>query len=161
MQENTERRQIPYHEYRVIAHLLRAHVGQFGERLKGMVAFGNLLTRPDAYDIDLLEIIEGWEDKRFGEFDASADPGLRGKLRLYFLTPEVFENPAIVEDREERKWVEELLERVRHGYEIVTESPPESVRRILDQTGAHSTFTAPPSGSVQFADPFELSTKGQ
>jgi hypothetical protein len=159
MQDSTELREISYHEYRIIARLLQAHVDQYGDRLKAMIAFGGLLTQWDVFDIDLLEVIQGWEGKRFGEFSAEADPALRGKLRLYFLTPEEFENPAIIGETEERKWVQELLERVRQGYRIITESPPEWAQRVLERARFASTFTAPPSGSVEFADPYKLSNK--
>jgi len=158
---NTERREIPYEEYRVITHLLRRHLEQYQDRLRAMVAFGDLLTQWDEFDIDLLEIIEGWDDKRFGQFSGQADPALRGKLRLYFLTPEEFENPAVIQEPGERKWVEDLLERVRQGYEVVTESPPGWVRRGLERARFSSTFTAPPSGSVEFTDPYTLTRKGR
>jgi hypothetical protein len=157
---NTERREIPYEEYRVITHILRRHLEQYQDRLRAMVAFGDLLTQWDEFDIDLLEIIEGWDDKRFGQFSGQADPALRGKLRLYFLTPEEFENPAVIQEPGERKWVEDLLERVRQGYEVMTESSPGWVRRGLERARFSSTFTAPPSGSVEFTDPYTLNRKG-
>jgi hypothetical protein len=160
MPVNTERREIPYFEYRVIADLLRAHVEQYGDRLKGMVVFGDLLTQWDAFDIELLEIIEGWEDNHFGEFAELPNLPMRGRLRLYFLTPEEFENPTSIQDSKERMWVEELLDRVREGYEIVTESPWGWVRQVLDRGRYPSTFTAPPSGSVGFKDPLNLPKKG-
>lgn len=156
MRENTDLHEISYHEYRVIARLLRAHLEAYQDRLKAMVAFGDLVTTGETFDIELLEIIEGWEDKRFGEFSRSEDLPLRGSLRLYFLTPEEAENPAVIEDAEEQKWVRELLERVRKGYEVIMESPPGRARRLLDQVGLHSTLTPPPSGSVTFTDPYKL-----
>src|ERR1051326_3929802 len=108
MQENTERPEISYHEFRIIARLLQAHTEEYRDRLKAMIAFDDLVTRGDTFDIDLLEIIEGWNDRRFGEFARTADLPLRGRLRLYFLTPEEFESPAVIEEPEERKWVEDL-----------------------------------------------------
>src|SRR5207248_1895739 len=122
----------------------------------------DLVTRDDTFDIDLLEVVEGWEGKRFGEFAGSAQLPLRGRLRLYFLTPEVFRNPALIDDPEERRWVEDLLERMRAGYEIIMEIPPGWVRGVLDgQQPAYSTLTAPPSGSVQFEDPYRLTRRGE
>jgi hypothetical protein len=159
MPVKNERREIPYEEYRIIARLLQAHVDQYGDRLKAMIAFGDLLTQWDAFDIDLLEVIQGWEGKRFGEFSSAAEPALRGKLRLYLLTPEEIESPALIQEPEERKWVEQLLERVRQGYEIITESSQGWTQRVLERARFASTFAAPPSGSVEFADPYKLSAK--
>jgi hypothetical protein len=126
-----------------------------------MVAFGDLLTQENAFDIDLLEIVDGWEERRFGRFVRQEDLPLRGELRLYFLTPEEFTNPAVIERPEERKWVEELLDRVRQGYEIVMDSPPGWLRQILERAPIHSTLTPPPSGSVGFTDPSRLVKKGK
>jgi hypothetical protein len=78
------------------------------------------------------------------------------ELRLYFLIPEEFTNPAVIERPEERKWVEELLDRVRQGYEIVMDSLPGWLRQILERAPIHSTLTPPPSGSVGFTDPSRL-----
>lgn len=157
---SVQAREIPYHEYRIITLLLRAHLVELRGRLKAAIAFGELLVQPDAFDIDLLEIVEGWEDKRFGQFADLPDPSPRGTLRLYFLTPEEFQNPRVIPDPEERQWVEELLNRVRQGYEVVTETDPGWVRRVLDRTEGHSSLLAPPSGSVEFRDPYQLLQKG-
>jgi hypothetical protein len=161
MQENTERREIAYHEYRVIARLLRAHVDEYQDRVRAMVAFGDLVTSGDTFDIDLLEVVEGWEDRRFGRFSRSEDLPLRGELRLYFLTPQEFEDPSVIPEPEEQRWVVELLERVRRGYEVVMESPPGWARRVLDQIRVYSTITAPPSGFLGDTDPFRLTRKAK
>jgi hypothetical protein len=157
MEPTASHPEIPYQEYRVIAHLLRAHVAQHGQHLQAMIAFGDLVTRGDTFDIDLLEIVEGWTGKRFGEFPGSIDLPLRGRLRLYFLTPEVFRDPERIEDREERQWVEDLLARVREGYEIIVEAPNGTASQVLHAPqGWISTFSGPPSGSVIFDDPYKL-----
>jgi hypothetical protein len=162
MEAATQRQEISYHEYRVIAHLLRAHLKEHQNRLKAMIAFGDLVTRGDTFDIDVLEIVEGWEGTRFGRFSGPAELPLRGELRLYFLTPEVFENPVLIEDPEERRWVEDLLDRVRAGYEIITELPSGWVRSVLDRPEPrYSPLTPPPSGVVQFDDPYLLTRKGE
>jgi len=57
MEPSTERAEISYHEYRVIAHLLRAHVAEHQNRLRAMIAFGDLITGANAFDIDLLEVV--------------------------------------------------------------------------------------------------------
>ena len=161
MPENTERHEISYHEYRVIARLLRAHVDEYPDRVKAMVAFGDLVTRGDTFDIDLLEIVSGWKDKRFGRFSRSEDLPLRGELRLYVLTPQEFEDPSVIQEPEERRWVVELLERVRRGYEVVMESPPGWAQQALDRNRAYSTITPPPSGFIEDTDPFKLTRRGK
>jgi hypothetical protein len=162
LEESRQRPEISYHEYRVIAHLLRAHVDEHKTRLKAMIAFGDLVTRGDTFDIDLLEIVEGWEGTRFGQFSGPAHLPLRGKLRLYFLTPEVFQDPALIDDPAERVWVQDLLDRVRDGYEIIMEIPTGWVRRVLEpRQRVYSTLTAPPSGSVVFGDPYRLTLYGE
>lgn len=159
MEQSTLRPEISYHEYRVIARLLRAHVDEHQNRLKAMIAFGDLVSRGDSFDIELLEIVQDWQGERFGQFSRSTDLPLRGDLRLYFLTPEVFTNPAVIKDAQERQWVEDLLNRVRAGYEIIMEIPAGWVRPVLDRQAVDSTLTAPPSGSVQFTDPLRLTRK--
>jgi len=162
MEGTVERLEIPYHEYRVIAHLLRAHVDEHGGRLKAMIAFGDQVVGGATYDIDLLEVVEGWEGKRYSEFSRSRHLPLRGTLRLYFLTPEVFENPSLIEDPDERQWVQSLLNRVRAAYEVIMDAPPGWVRGVLEPlAGVYSSLTAPPSGAVVFGDPYRLTRKGE
>jgi hypothetical protein len=103
MSVNTERREIPYHEHFIIVRLLRAHMDEYPGRVKALVAFGDLVTGGDTFDIDLLEIIEGWEGKRFGRFSRTEDLPLRGELRLYFLTLQEFQNSSVVQEPEERQ----------------------------------------------------------
>jgi hypothetical protein len=161
MRENTVRHEISYHEFHIIARLLRAHVDEYQDRVKAMVAFGELVTSGDTFDIDLLEVVEGWEEKRFGRFSRTEDLRLRGELRLYFLTPKEFEDPSVIRSPEERKWVEELLDRVRQGYEIVMESPLGWAQRVLERSHLQSPVTPPPSGSIENRDPFSLTRKGK
>ena len=161
MQENTERHEISYHEYRVIARLLRAHVDEYHDRVRAMVAFGELVTSGETFDIDLLEVVEGWEDRRFGRFSRSEDLPLRGELRLYFLTPEEFEDPSVIQEPEEQRWVVKLLDRVRRGYEVVMESPLGWAQRVLDQNRVYPTITPPPSGFLGDTDPFRLTRKAK
>jgi hypothetical protein len=161
MQENTEQHEISYHEYRVIARLLRAHADEYRNRVKAMVAFGDLVTSGDTFDIDLLEVVEDWEDRRFGRFSRSEDLPLRGELRLYFLTPQEFENPSVIQEPEERRWVVELLERVRQGYEVVMESPLGWAQQVLERNRVNSTIAPPPSGFIEETDPFRLTRKGK
>jgi hypothetical protein len=150
-----ETSRIPYLEYRSIGTLLRAHVDSYGENLRAVVAFGELVTTGQTFDIDLLEVVDGWEGGRLGEFGTSADLPLRGRLRLHFLTPQEFEDPTVIADLAERDWVETLLKKVGQGYEIVMESPPGYARRVLEKSRSVSTATPPPSGFVGSTDPLK------
>lgn len=151
---------ISYHEYRTIAQLLQAHAAEHGHRLRAMVAFGELVTTDSSVDIDLLEIVEGWEGKRLWPFSSTPELPLRGQLRLHFLTPEEFENPGLVQEPDEQAWVRELLERVHHGYEIVMDRSPGWVQRVLGGSERVSAATAPPSGVGRSGSPLALTHGG-
>jgi hypothetical protein len=153
MIEETDLYRIPYEEYRAIGRLLRAHADAHGDRLRAVVAFGALVTTGQTYDIDLLEVVEGWQDGRVGEFKSSAALPLRGQLRLYFLTPRDFEEPAAIEEEKEQRWVEALLARVVQGYEIVLETPPGYARRALERERSGHNLPPPPQGYVGWSDP--------
>lgn len=160
MEPNNASREISYHEYRTIAQLLQAHADEHQGRLRAMIAFGDLLTTDNSVDIDLLEIIEGWQGKRLWPFSSTAELPLRGQLRLYFLTPEEFENPAVIQDPEERRWVEDLLRRARQGYEIIMDRTPGWVRGVLEGSRGVSAATAPPSGVGRSGSPLVLTPRG-
>lgn len=119
MYEN-ELARISYDEQRAIGSLLRAHLRTHKGQLRAMVAFGDLVTRGGTYDIDLLEVVEGWQGLPSIAFGSSADLPLRGLLRLYFLTPEEFEHPGKLVDASKRR----LMEQVQEGYTVIYEDPP-------------------------------------
>lgn len=156
MERNSQARDISYHEYRVIARLLRAHVDQYHERLRAMIAFGDLVTRDDSVDIDLLEVVDGWTGKRLWAFSGPGELPLRGELRLYVVAPEEFEKPAVIEDLEERQWVEELLQRVRQEHQIIMDTKPGWARLVLSGRPTVSTATPPPSGIGHAGSPLTL-----
>jgi hypothetical protein len=149
---------IPYEERRAIGKLLDAHFDAYKGRLRAMIVFGDLVTTGQTYDIDLLEVVDGWSSSqqgRLGEFRSSADLPLRGRLRLYFLAPQEFEHPEQILDERERRWVYDLRDRATRGYEIILESPPGYARRVLEAGLGISTLTAPPSGRLASADPLD------
>ena len=156
MTQAVEPRRIPYEEHRIIGRLLRAHVDAYAQRLRAVVAFGDLVGSGQTYDIDLVEVVEGWkapEMGRLARFENSSELPLRGQLRVYFLAPEEFEDPRVIDDDADRGWVEDLLERVARRCEIVMEIPPGYARRILERRWDASTLASPPSGYVSTVDP--------
>jgi len=159
MENRTGLHEISYHEYRVIARIVEAHYREYQRGLKAVVAFGSLVTQGNTTDIDLLEIVEGWQGLNQWMFSGTTDLPLRGQLRLYFLTPEEFVDPAAIPDAEQRAWVEQLLERVRQGYEIITQSPAEWAQQILEQGKRGPVPAPPPSGIGSSGSPLALTGK--
>jgi hypothetical protein len=118
---------IPYDEYRVITTLMHAHLQTHEGKLRAIIAFGDIVTKGNTFDIDLLEIVEDWQGQRSVVFASSAALPLRGQMRLYLITPEEFEQPENLADFSTRS----LLERVRAGYDVIYEDPSGYARDIL------------------------------
>lgn len=159
MEPYPARSNISYDEYWPIAQLVQAHVAEHGSRFRAMVAFGPLVTRGDTVDLDLLEVLEEWAGSRYWEFTRSPELRLRGRLRLHLLTPEEFEKPGVIRDPEERRWAEDLLRRVRHGYEVITEVPADYARAVLEGENPNSAPDPPPSGTGISGSPLHLTRK--
>ncbi len=115
-----EQVRIPYDEYKAIGELLRAHLKTHEGKLRAMVAFGDLVTRGSTFDIDLLEVVEGWQGPTSIAFGSSAELPLRGQLRLHLLTPKEFENPTSLTEFAKQR----LMDRVQEGYNVIYEDPP-------------------------------------
>jgi len=134
-------RRIPYEEYKAICELMHAHLKTRDGQLRAMVAFGDILTRGGTYNIDLLEVVEGWQGPRSVVFASSPELPLRGQLRLYLLTPAEFERPESFTDLSTRS----LMERVREGYDVIYETPSSYARDILSQRATEG-FSDDPLG---------------
>jgi hypothetical protein len=155
----TATHRIPYEEHRAITDLMQAHLDAHQGKLRALIAFGELVTTGGTFDIDLLEIVEGWRGNRLAVFSGSKDFRLRGQLRLFILTPEEFENPRVIQETEERIWAANLLERIRRGYEIVLQIPPDYARDVLSGRTAIATLSPPVSGYIQLENPLEFPPK--
>jgi hypothetical protein len=81
---------------------------------------------------------------------------MRGKLRLFFLQTEEFEHPEHIEDVKMREWVENLLQRVRQGYEIVYQHPFDYAHDILERKVPISELGPPASKPLVMPDPLKL-----
>ena len=116
---------IPYQEYRAISELMNAHPQELNGRLRALIAFGEIVATGDSYDINLLEVVDGWQGQRHVSYSSTASLPLRGRLHLYFLTPEDFEHPADT--------VLELLMQVRQAYAILLEEPNDYAYQVMSQ----------------------------
>ncbi len=134
-----ERVRIPYEEYKAIGEIVRAHLKTHEGQLRAVVAFGDLVTRGGTFDIDLLEVVEGWQGQASLIFESTAELPLRGVLCLYFLTPEEFEHPERLDSPFKRR----LMDRVREGYDIVYEDPPVYGLDTLERTKPRATGKNP------------------
>ena len=127
-------RRILYDEYHAINTLMHAHLQTHEGGLRALVAFGDLVTRSGTFDIDLLEVVTGWQGQTSVAFTSSAELPLRGQLRLHLLTPEEFEHPENLKRFSKRR----LMDRVREGYEVIYEDPPGYARNVLARPAAGS-----------------------
>ena len=132
-------RRIPYEEYKAINELVHAHLHTHNGKLRALIAFGETVTRGGTFDVDLLEVVDGWEGQSSVTFSSSEALPLRGQLRLHLLTPEEFEESDGGMHLTEKR----LLERVREGYEIVYEAPPGYARNTFAR-GARSGASGNP-----------------
>ncbi len=125
---------IPYDEYRAIGELFRAHLKTHEKQLRAMIAFGPLVTRGGTFDIDLLEVVDGWKEPSTITFRSTAALPLRGLLRLNILSTQDFEQPGKIEDAGTRLLRNDIFARIQQGYEVIHEHPFGSVAKILAQT---------------------------
>jgi len=146
------RAEISNFEYSAVGELLRAHLALYGQRLKAMVLFGELVTAGRGYDIQLVEIVEDWDGPIFWEFPSTKDLPLRGLLQIYFLRPEWFDWRDVWEQTEDnqilgdifegrrssfgeadRNQVSQVLRQLREGFEVVYEAEGGLVKALLSR----------------------------
>lgn len=134
---------IPYDEYRAIGELLRAHLKTHEKQLRALIAFGPLVTRGGTRDIDLLEVVDGWEEATSVTFRSTAALPLRGLLRLNVLSTHDFEEPNQVKHFKSKRLLDKIMGRLQQGYEVVYEVPFGFVERVLTQTDEAAANTNP------------------
>jgi hypothetical protein len=124
--------EISYFEYKVINELMHSHSKELGESLRAIIVFGALKTAGGTFDIELLEVIDGWQGPPQMQSASSAELPMRGRLYLSFVSAQDFE--AICSHPAQQKGtLSELLKRVLEGYEIVYEVPTGYARQLLMQ----------------------------
>ena len=122
---------IAYEEYRAIAQLRRLHPEAHGGQLRALIVFGDLVATGQSYDINLLEVVEGWEGPRHVSFGSTSDLPLRGQLHLYFLLPSEFERPSGAPVPSHTWSSADLLAQVRRAYAIMLEAPNDYAASIM------------------------------
>lgn len=122
---------IPYQEYRAINELMGAHPQELKDSLKAMIVFGEIVATGESQDINLLEIVAGWQGPRHVSYGSTAALPLRGRLHLYFLTPEEFEQPR-PEPVPGQTWSSaQILSRVRPAYAVLLEEPYDYAHDVM------------------------------
>ena len=114
---------MPGFELRAVLSLAESHSKELGDALRAIVAFGPIVTDSGTYDIDLLEIVDGWSGQRAMRFTSSSELPLRGELTVYLVSSEEFENPSLIESEQDRQRFETILNLVRKGFRLVIDRP--------------------------------------
>ncbi len=122
---------IPYQEYRAISDLMNAHPQEMNGSLRALIVFGEIVATGESHDINLLEVVDGWQGPRHVSYGSTEALPLRGRLHLYFLTPEEFEQPS-PEPVPEQPWSSaQLLSRIRPAYSVLREEPYDYAHRVM------------------------------
>ncbi len=134
---------ISYFEYKVINELMHSHIKEFGADLRAIIAFGPLVLGQETFDIELLEVVNGWQGPELMPFGSTSSLPTRGRLLLHFLPTGAFEN-LLLRD------TQGLTDVLRKGYKIIYEVPSGYARHILMHTFGTDEN---PAASDHFADP--------
>ncbi len=124
---------IPYLEYRVIGRLLDAQPQAVNGQLRALIAFGELVATGNSYDLNLLEVVTGWQGPRSVSYGSTEALPLRGRLNLYFLTPEEFEHPAAAAPAGQTIPSLTLLRQVQPAYAVLLENPSDYANQVLSR----------------------------
>ena len=122
---------IPYQEYRAIRELLGANSPQIERSLRAAIVFGEIVATGGSQDINLLEVVDGWQGPRFVSYGSTEALPLRGRLNLYFLTPEEFEQPSLKTVPGQAWSSAQLLSRIRPAYAVLREKPFEYAYTLM------------------------------
>ena len=145
---------ISYFEYKVINELMHAHVAELGKTLRAIIVFGKLKTEGGTFDIELLEVVDGWEGPPRVQSGSTADLPTRGKIYFYFMSSADFEQ-AVMRGPAAAYGVDaddadRLLARVLEGYEVIYQVPAGYVRELF---GAALAAQEAQAGGVFLSDP--------
>lgn len=85
--------------YDFIRRIVGQHKRIFGERFQGAVAFGPALNGSSSREIDLIELVDKWENPEVNpkklSFDSEAEERVRqGNLRISVMSPKAFHKMA-------------------------------------------------------------------
>ena len=126
---------IPYQEYRAISQLMEAHPSMLNGNLRALIAFGEIVATGESQNIYLLEVVTDWQGPRSVSYGSTEALPLRGRLNLYFLTPDEFEHPTAVVPADQTVSSLELLRQVRQAYAILLENPYDYAQQVMSRQG--------------------------
>ena len=123
-----------------------------------IIAFGKLKTEGGTFDIELLEVIDGWQGPARFQSESSADLPMRGKIYFHFMSSADFEREALRnpsgaragDGGEDQKEADDLLAQVLEGYEIIYQVPAGYVRELFSAVRAAQQSQA---GGIFLSDP--------
>lgn len=124
---------IPYQEYRAIGKLMGAHPSILNGNLRALIAFGDIVATGESQDIYLLEVITDWQGTRSVSYGSTEALPLRGRLNLYFLTPEEFEHPTMAVPAGQNVSSLEILRQVQPAYAVLLEDPSDYANQVLSR----------------------------
>ncbi len=124
---------IPYLEYRAIGRLMDANPSLINGSLRALIAFGTLVATGESQDINLLEVVTGWQGPRSATYGSTEALPLRGRLNLYFLTPEEFEHPTAAVPTGHSFSSVTLLRQVQPAYAVLLENPSDYANQVLSR----------------------------
>jgi hypothetical protein len=125
---------IPYDEFDALTKLCDAHLRLLDNKLLAVVAFGDTLRSTQTHDIEVLEVVKDWDGPNSASFDSTAQLPLRGRLNIFFISPEEFEAPLSIEDKADRLSVLTLMEDVLEGYVVIHEHRTRYVEQCLSKS---------------------------
>ena len=124
---------IPYLEYRAIGRLMDANPSLLNGSLRALIVFGTIVATGESQDINLLEVVAGWQGPRSVSYGSTEALPLRGRLNLYFLTPEEFEHPMATAPTGQTLSSLALLRQVQPAYAVLLENPSDYANQVLSR----------------------------
>lgn len=144
---------IPYQEYRAIGKLMEAHPSILNGNLRALIVFGDIVATGESQDIYLLEVVTDWQGPRFAGYGSTEALPLRGRLNLYFLTPEEFEHPTAAVPVGQTVSSLEILRQVQPAYAVLLENPSDYANQVLSRP---NYFSEAASMETETSDPISF-----
>jgi len=126
---NTEKELQTNFEYLIVNELIETHRKVHKDKFVAAIVYGPLARRESTGDIDILEIVEGWQKAEVNpdaiDFGVARELLQRGKLRLLLLSPEDLERLA--------EQFHPVIVGIAEYYEVCFDKRGNYVERLLSQ----------------------------